>query len=37
MISANLLQDAIEAVLVEEQLQKVPSFISKVIQVTPKL
>ena len=27
-------QEAIEAVLEEEQLQKVPSFISKVIQVT---
>lgn len=26
-------QEAIEAVMVEEQLQKVPSFISKVIQV----
>lgn len=36
-VDYGVLQEAIEAVLVEEQLQKVPSFISKIIQVSAKL
>lgn len=36
-VDYGVLQEAIETVLVEEQLQKVPSFISKIIQVPPVL